>query len=234
MTVNELITLFRRSAEDSAYTHDRDMPESFSLWSNYQLIHFIDQAQKDFAEKTYIFRDDQNFNIIVETGIPNVSLDERVLRIERAELLSSNHLLAVKSIEEFQNSTGQDDYGVSRHASWEERTGTPDVLITDINSGYARIYPIPEADDEIKLTVRRLPLIDLVDLDEELEIPSRYQFGLLYKVQIEAFSSPKALLMGYGDALVAAKEKWEDFLIQAHKQVRVRTRGPGKTRYYSL
>jgi hypothetical protein len=158
MTVNEIITLFRRQSEDSAYTHDRDMPDSISLWSNYQLIQYLNEGQREFAEETYCFKDGDNFSLPVTNGIPDYEIDERILKVERAELMSTNTMLKLKSIEEFQQSSYYDDYGHRRASSWEKHTGTPTTLITDIDSGYFRIYPIPVDDDTVNLALRRLPL----------------------------------------------------------------------------
>jgi hypothetical protein len=231
MTVNEILTLFRRQSEDSAYTHDRDMPDSISLWSNYQLIQYLNQGQNEFAEETYCFKDGDTFSLSLTGDVPTYEIDERILKVERAELLSTNRMLALKTIEEFQQSSYYDDYGHRRSASWEEHTGTPNSLITDITSDEFRVYPIPTEDDTIKLTVRRLPLYTLTALTDELELPERYQYGLLYKLQKEAYSNPKALLMGYGDALMIATKSWSDFVSNASKRIKIKTRGPGKVRY---
>ena len=234
MIANELITLFRRNAEDASYTYDTNMPSAMSLWSNFQLLQYMDQAQKEFAEKTYCFKDGSNFTLTVAIGDSEVYYDPRILKIERAESLADNTLLNLLSMEEFQTSSFIDDYGIKRSTSWETRTGKPRSLITDITSNSVRLYPIPDAVDMIKLTVRRYPLRDIESLDDELEVPQRFQYGLLYKMQSEAFKNPKALISGYGDAAVAAKADWDNFITDAYKHFRVKTQGPGKIRYGGL
>lgn len=234
MTANELITLFRRNAEDASYTYDTNMPSAMSLWSNFQLLQYMDQAQKEFAEKTYCFKDGSNFTISVAVGDSEVYYDPRIIKIERAESLADNTLLNLLSIEEFQTSFFVDDYGIKRGSSWETRTGKPRSLITDITLNSVRLYPIPDIADTIKLTVRRYPLKNIESLDDDLEIPQRFQYGLLYKMQSEAFKNPKALISGYGDAAVAAKADWDNFITDAYKHFRVKTQGPGKIRYGGL
>lgn len=241
MIANELITLFRRNAEDASYTYDTNMPSAMSLWSNFQLLQYMDQAQKEFAEKTYCFKDNSNFTLNIVAPVapatdynPEIYYDPRIIKIERAESLTDNTILDVLSMEEFQMSAFVDDYGIKRSASWETRTGKPRSLITDITSNSVRLYPIPDAVDMIKLTVRRYPLRDIESLDDELEVPQRFQYGLLYKMQSEAFKNPKALISGYGDAAVAAKADWDNFITDAYKHFRVKTQGPGKIRYGGL
>jgi hypothetical protein len=234
MTANELITLFRRNAEDASYTYDTNMPSAMSLWSNFQLLQYMDQAQKEFAEKTYCFKDNYSFTLAVAINDSEVYYDPKIIKIERAESLADHTILDISSMEEFQMSAFIDDYGIKRGASWEIRTGKPSTLITDIALNAVRLYPIPNAVDTIKLTVRRYPLRDIESLDDELEVPQRFQYGLLYKMQSEAFKNPKALISGYGDAAVAAKADWDSFITDAYKHFRVKTQGPGKIRYGGL
>ena len=101
MTADELITLFRRNAEDASYTYDTNMPSAMSLWSNFQLLQYMDQAQKEFAEKTYCFKDGSNFILSVAVGDSEVYYDPRIIKIERAESLADNTLLNLLSMEEF-------------------------------------------------------------------------------------------------------------------------------------
>jgi hypothetical protein len=137
-------------------------------------------------------------------------------------------------MEEFSQTTYHDDYYRRRAASWEEHTGTPRYLITDIDYTTYRVYPIPNANDILKLTVRRLPLQRLTALTDNLEVPERYQYGLLYKMQAEAYTAPKAIMAGYGEASVLAERKWQDFLVNSASSIKKKTRNPGKTRYGGL
>jgi hypothetical protein len=230
MTASELITLFRRQSEESAYTSDSDMPSAASLWSNYQLIQFINQAQYEFAERTLCFKDGTTFLLDVEADEPTLTIDERILRIERAELITADRRLDLKTIEEF-DQTGIDDYGIRRSTSWRTRTGTPQFLITDITADTARLYPIPEEDDTLQLTVRRHPLVEITDFDDELEVPTRWQYGLLHKLKMEAYSTPQALAVGFSNALLVAEREWEKFIVDASSTIKKKTRRAGKIRY---
>lgn len=72
---------------------------------------------------------------------------------------------------------------------------------------------------------------DITGLNDEFEIPSRFQYGLLYKLRQEAFKNPKALMAGFGEAATMARLDWETFLINAESKTKIRTRGPGQVRY---
>jgi hypothetical protein len=233
-TVYDMLTLFRRSAEDSAFYPDRNFPNSTSLWSNFELIQYLNEAQRIFAEKTYVFKDSKSFKPAITADDPWIDLDERILKIERAELVSDETILSIKTIEDFQQSGYVDDYGIRRTASWESRTGSPRILIRDIELDKLRVYPIPTEDDYVKLTVRRYPLSELTDRTDEMEVPYKYRYGLLYFMQKEGFSKPQALIAGYGDAALKANLEWNNYLSNVASKVKIRTRGPGQVRYGGL
>jgi hypothetical protein len=230
-SVGDLITLFRREVDDPTYYAEQNLPQPNTFWSNYELIQYLDQAQKEFAERTLIFKDSTSFHPFIWANDPWVDFDEKIIRVERAELNSSNKILPVYTIEDFQTQVYVDDYGIQRHASWENQTGEVRCLIRDIELNKLRTYPISNIDDQLLLTVRRYPLLDITSVDDSFEIPSNYQLGLLYKVKAEAFKNPKALMAGFGDAAVVAKRDWEDFLNRVDSRTKIRTRGPGKVRY---
>jgi hypothetical protein len=220
--------MFRRNVEDSAYYPDRNMPSRSSLWSNYQLIQYLNEAQKEFAERTLIFKDSQSFAPDITADDPWIDLDSRILRIERAELASKDQILPVLTIEQFQTQYTSIDYGYRRTTSWATRTGTPQVLLRDIELNKLRAYPIPTEDDVLELTVRRLPMSDLTDIDDSLEVPQRYQFGLLHGLEAYALASP---LFPVPDIAMSARVRWEEFLNKSDSTVKIRTRGPGTVRY---
>jgi len=232
-TVKDLITLFRRNIEDAAYYPDRNMPIEDSIWSNYQLIQYLDQTQKEFAERTLVFKDSQSFSPAIKEDDPWVDLDPRIIRIERAELASVDRIVPIVTLEEFQVSYFVDDYGYKRSASWMTRTGATQCLIRDIELDKLRVYPIPTENDTdtLELTVRRYPMSDLTDIDDALEVPARWQFGLLHGLEAYALQSP---LFPIRDAGMAARGRWEDFLNQAASRIQIRTRGPGAVRYGGL
>ena len=234
MTVEEFITLFRRNTENPSYTYDRDLPDVSTLWSNFQLIQYLNEAQDEFAERTYCFKDRTTFTLDVVAGEADVEADERILKVERAERVSDNIVLDLKTIEQFQQGFYDDDYGLRRVTSWETRTGTPRTIITDLDSGYFRLYPIPTENDTINLAVRRLPLHRLQQLDDHIEIPNRWVYTLMYKVQELAYSHPLALANGFGDGLMYAKQQWEKNIVDASSKYKIKQRGPGVTRYGGL
>lgn len=233
-TVQDLITLFRREVEDPSYVGDRNMPSINSFWSNYELIQYLNQGQLEFAERTLVFKDSSTYKGTITDGDPWIDYDPKIIHIERAELESNNVLLPILTIEEFQTKATFRDYVVVKPSSWEVRTGNPLYLISDIELGKLRVYPIPVNDDTVDLTVRRLPLNDLVEMDDLIEIPERWQYGLLKKLKAEAFKNPKAMAAGFGELVTLSRNEWDDFLNYADSRINIRTRSPGKVRYGGL
>lgn len=226
MNVNELITLFRRDTEEATYTYDRNLPDSFSIWSNYQLINYLNQVQNEFATRTYCLKDSNTFEITLIKDDSWIDIDPVILKVERVESLTSNRILPVVTMEEFIMNTF--------NRSWETKTGVPEYCISDIETDRFRVYPIPEEDNTIKLTVRRLPLEDLSSIDDELEINRKYHYGLLHGIKSLAYSNPKAILAGFAPLQVLERNNWEDFLLRSTRDFKVKTRGPGKIRYGGL
>lgn len=230
-SIVDLITLFRRESEDPTYTYDRNLPEADSLWSNFELIQYIDQGQKEFARRTLCFKDSLSFRPTITADSPWIKYDDRILRIEKAELNSTNIVLPVLTMEDFHTQYFIDDYGNKKMASWETRTGTPRCLIRDMEQDYLRAYPIPTEDDTLLLTVRRLPMEDITNLTDEIEISNRWRYGLLHKLKSEAYNKPKALMLGFEKASFRAELDWDKWLNEARSRMNIRTRGPGQVRY---
>lgn len=218
MNVEEILTLFRRETEDPTY--DGSIPDSYSLWSNFQLIQYLNQAVNEFASKTYCLKGSAELK--VEADNQFIDLDNRILKVEHAELGSTNRVLKVITLEEFVTKYGP---------TWTTRSGKPQVLITDVEYDKLVLWPIPEVDDTIKLTVRRVPLEDLDQMEDTPEIPSQYHYGLLHYMKFQAFSSPKAVLAGLINIAGMERSNWEEFLLRAIRDFKTKTRGPGKIRY---
>lgn len=233
-TAGDIITIFRREVDDPIFFADNNVAQPNTLWSNYQLLEWLTDGQEEFAERTACFKDDESFNPTVTAGDPELEYDPRILRVEKAELDSTERELPIVTIEEFRTSTLRDDYGTRKSASWKSLEGTPRYLISDIRSGTFRLYPIPTEDDSITLTVRRYPMASLESSSDDLELPDRWQKGLVYKLASEAYSTPKAMMSGFGEAGLIAAKRWEDHLNKACSRLGIRDRGPGKIRYGGL
>lgn len=233
-TVGNLLDTFRREVDDPTYFSDAGLPMPNTLWSNYQLIQMLDDAQREWAERTLGFKDSKSFNQDITAGESEVEYDQRIIKIEKAELASDNREIELVNLAAFSMRVGRDDYGTRVPVSWNTTTGTPTLLITDLDIGYMRLWPEPTEDDELLLATRRRPLATLVAKGDDLEVPEAYQLGLLNRVRRDAYSQPKALQAGFAEAGLKAAADWEDFLLRCSSRISIRTRRPGKMRYGGL
>lgn len=234
-TVGDLLEIFRREVDDPTYFSDAGLPQGNTLWSNYQLIQMLDEAQRIWAERTLGFKDYTTFTLDIIAGENVVDYDPRIIKIERADLVSAKERLALMSMEEFSQAAYYDDYGRAIRAAIDgDRTGTPRVLITDAGADTMIVWPKPTEDDTVTLYVRRRPLSTLTAATDDLEVPEAYQLGLLHRVRSEAYSQPKALAAGFAESGLKAAADWETFLLRCSSRNFIRSQRPGRMRYGGL
>jgi len=175
--VDELVTKFRRDMEDTVEPY---------LWADEEILEYLEEAQDEFiyitngisAEVTLSFSADDS----------TVMMPEYITRIRSAEN-ASNAPMTLYNWEEWSDASVDDDYSVSGiNDQWRLRTApVPTKLITDVETGTIRLYPIPEEDGNVILQVYRLPIISVVD-DEEMEVTGRKQQRvILIKVRSLAY-----------------------------------------------
>lgn len=157
MTLAELRALFREEAGDTA--------EPF-LWPNSILNLYANEAQTEACRRGHLLRDSVTAicQIAVTAGDPIVELDPRILDIQRMRLASQFIQLRGISVQEMDDSI----------PGWENQTGLPWRGVTDYQSNAIRLWPSPAANDVLKLSVIRLPLVDMVADTDEPEIRKEY------------------------------------------------------------
>ena len=158
MTLAELRALFREEAGDTA--------EPF-LWPNLILNLYANEAQTEACRRGHLLRDSVTTAICqlaVTAGDPIVELDPRILDIQRMRLASQFIQLRGISVQEMDDSI----------PGWENQSGLPWRGVTDYQSNAIRLWPSPSANDVLKLSVIRLPLVDMVADTDEPEIRKEY------------------------------------------------------------
>ncbi len=175
MTLADLIDDFREES------HDLGTPP---FWSFERLAKIASEGQREACRRGDLLIDSTGpmCSVSVTAGEPIVTLDPRALEVKRIRLASRGfQLLPV--------TTGcMDEYA----STWEQDSGEPTNYVTDYQTGAIRLYPIQAADDELLLTVRRLPLADLVDDADEPEIRLEAQPALVQWMLYRAYSKQDA------------------------------------------
>lgn len=185
MTPAELLALLRIELDDSAQDY---------LWSDATLYQYMDLAQREFAVRTELFRDSTTpevCELAVSAELPELTLDQRIIRVESARLRSTGESLELSNDDDplLWEPTTTTDYGRVSQATWLTETGTPRALVGNYDWTYARLAPIPTEDDYVDLTVVRFPLRTLCSTSTCFELKDvRHQYALADWVKHLAYS----------------------------------------------
>ena len=145
------------------------------LWSDEELEVLTVQAYMDA-----IVRIDGNLDstesiakIQVKLGEPEYELEPEILQVLRAKLDSETKPLikqTVAALDEFR--TG-----------WEATTGVPTHYIDSLDRYKIRLYPIPDANNTLSLTIKKIDDCGLTnDSDELYFLPGHLHYGVAYLV----------------------------------------------------
>lgn len=220
-----LMETLREDLVDPELPGSGSTPDEDSLWSNAELLRYIDEAQNEFCERINALPDSTRFVSEITAGDPWVKVDERITLIRKGRLDTLKTTLVPTTLKEVEEGVGERDYNntFAVGSDWEDRTGNPRHVITDLEAGKGRLVPIPVADDVISWTVYRMPRFSLID-GGQLEIENKYRRGLLLKAKSLAYTKHDTETRQESKARDFA-DKWEDYIDRAdlgHKRKRRR------------
>ena len=144
------------------------------LWADAELDLFANEAYEQAVVRMDGILDSATAalcTITVTATDGTYTLDDKILHVTRAKLTSQDKPLIETGVFEL------DEYT----EGWEATTDEPQFYTEDLNRHEIRLYPIPDANDTLNLTVRRRPLT-LMSLDADLpsDIPTHQHAGLLH------------------------------------------------------
>lgn len=171
MRVGDLLDETRVELDDVAQPY---------LWSDQELIGYADDAQKEAARRGRLLVDSTTASIAsvaLVAGTSTYALDPRVIRVNRAIVAGESRPLVFKMLRDL------DD----QFPGWEEVEETPTIICPDFETGKIRLIGTPTASGTLKLTVVRLPLVPLNDLQDTLEIREEYQRNLRHWIVFRAY-----------------------------------------------
>ena len=194
MNLRDLIDEFRWDAKD-----DGTPP----FWSDAFLSRVASQAEQETCRRGALILDSSSpfCSISFGAGDDLLQLDSRILEIRRARLSGAGRRIYPITVAQLDRNNEQ----------WESETGEPLAYVTDYQTGHLRLYPTPTTDDEIQLTVRRLPLADLVDDSDEPEIRPESHLGLVQWMLYRAYMRQDADTFNKDKAAVALAEFVREF-----------------------
>lgn len=186
MTSGELLDLFR------VEMNDRTEPK---LWSDEFIFGAIDDAQKQFTRLTDGIPDSTTPAVVelaVTTAGDTYALHPAILKIRSARRLDNGRPVAVVNEEDMP----------TRNMFFDGITGTLQALVTGMDENSVRVWPMPREAADVRLSVFRLPLVDITD-DQAFEIGVQHHRHLLMWA--------KHLAYGVQDAETFDKTKSQEF-----------------------
>lgn len=176
---------------------DRIAGTSDYLWTDAQLVLFINEAQRRFAAQSLVLRDGTTpecTEVILVEGQDTYTLHERVFAVlsakregDRSDLTRVGHSILSQYRSPTQTWLDPDRYNYLPDGKVLVYS-TDEYLADDDSCAFEqvilRVYPTPdaaEAGTKLKLRVVRLPLQDfeLADLNQQCEIPLLHQINML-------------------------------------------------------
>jgi len=145
-SVDGLITLFRDRMEDN---------ETPYLWSDSRIVGWFDEAQREFARVTHIFKDTAQLTVTTDDPYTLLPDDFLEYRTGRSDIQKRN--ITNRNLNEMESACAADDYGQSIAGNWLDSTGNPTNIILDMIEGKGRLFPIPQTDDTITMFYARYP-----------------------------------------------------------------------------
>jgi len=154
------------------------------LWSDAELLHYIDDAQKMFCRLVGGIGDGSSALTVLpwDTTTDWLAVSPLILKFRDAWQVSDGQPIDIINYEDM----------AARGVRFDGRTGIPRVLVIGIEPGRARLYPFPSNTDTIQLIVDRLPLRTIDDVDEVLEVQDQHFTGLLLWAKSMAYDKQDA------------------------------------------
>ena len=176
-SADELIRAFRTRMRDTKAPY---------FWTDSELYQYMSNGESVIAERILCIQDMSSEACVydVSLGDAEVSLHPSMVRIRDARWVEngSEIKLDIKSV----------DQVVSQGARILTQNGRPHTLMTGATTDGVRLYPIPQNDGQLVLSIFRTPLKQLSESNKKFEIPFQYRAALLEWMKFEALMKDDA------------------------------------------
>lgn len=213
-TVKQLIARFRSDMDDTVETY---------LWSDNEIRDYLDQAQIEFTEQVDAISDE----VEIDYGAEELWAEypEYITRTRDAYIQRDTGTTA--DIDVVSYSTWNDN----PPANWRSVQGSePKTFITDLKTGYVRVYPIPLLGGVAILNVYRNPKTR-VSNKQELEVTDPQQ-QLAILIGARSFAYLKQDSETYNkDSANELRTRFEELMEQHKHRIKRKTRPAGNVAY---
>lgn len=183
MTLDDLLTELRTNVLRDVSTAITPQAGD-ELWSDTQLVLYLQDAESKFARDTLCLRDSTNADVTQITlvaGQADYPLDKRVISCNAA-IYDGELSLGRSSFGARFGASGDLAPNQARHIP--QASGAPRIYYTDKSTNSIGFYPIPSAEQAglvVQLHVTRRPLAPLTtaDMDAVPEIPEDFHLDLV-------------------------------------------------------
>jgi hypothetical protein len=192
------------------------------LWSVPECITYMNEAQTMFCRLTKGISDATSPTVCVVpvvTGEIFASVHPSIKHFRTATLSSDGKALVIRNHTDVRQ--------------WTNQQGTVGKMIVGMEANKVRWDYTPRFDDEVNLLVFRLPLEEITDVDQELEIDPRHHVSLVHWMKYLAYSKQDSQIY---DAQTAEKEKalFEKYCVQVDAERDFQTHAPVAILYGGL
>lgn len=189
------------------------------LWTDDEVWVYMNEAQLMFCRLTEGIPDASTpdvVNVPVVTGEIFAETHPSILTFRHATLASTGDLVSII------NHTD-----VTR---WTNEAGRVRSMVVGLEANIVRWDYTPEVDDEVNLIVFRLPLTDITDAGQDLEIHEKHHASLIYWMQHLAYLKPDTETFDK-KASIRAREMFEAYCGQVSAESRRQRQKPRVVRY---
>jgi hypothetical protein len=204
----------------------RDTDSSTPLWSDADIYDYMDDAQKMFCRLQGGIADTTTDSICKISYAANdqyKAISPLILKIRQVVRESDQLEVEVLNFEDLQMHALADDYGFQPPYKIDSTPGEVRAIVVGMQEGMIRLVRFPTAADSLRLTVYRMPLVDITTTgNQTFEIAAVHVRPLLYwmkhlghlKQDAETYDKGRAdmfeaLFRQYCDQAKAEREKRE-------------------------
>lgn len=217
-TVGDLIDYVRLQL-NSEKINDVD---TYALWSDAELINYIDQAQQEFSRLTLCIANYSDYFVFLETSKREYLYDSKIIEIMGGYLRTGQKRVYPISFNNFERSYRLQQDILVEPGDWEDDFGIPQKIITDLHLNKLVTWPTPTSSDILNLYVIKeadhiVSTTYTNASNENLEIDSQYRLGLTYRVMSLAYQKADSLETEDLQKATLYSQKWKSFWQDAKK-----------------
>ena len=178
MNSTEILEVFRETVSDEEIPY---------LWSDAEAYRFMNDAQRVFCRETGGLGDGSSVltQLAYDGTTDWVTVSPLILKFRDATDNATGKEVTIVNYEDLRK------HGLA----FDGRTGPVRNLVIGIEAGRARLYPAPTEAGQINLIVDRLPLKQITDSDQKLEIADQHHEHLVLWMAHRAYNKQDAETM---------------------------------------